>query len=515
LDNELKPFLTYVNEKSAFWNGVTRDISSGGMIITLYDLIYSFADNPLFLGTIAHSEQMHKISIRVGYNHDPKEFIKINLDSLFQSITPPQNNDVLDQNEYLEILNDVDDFIDIHSFQNKINENYISDKIPESLQRIKRSNGEIYSSFLHYLTTKCKSNYYSVTSPPYKFVTLSEEFAELKRELSDNKVFIPGGVIGKHSLFTILENTLRNVKHILIEGDLEIKLNIRIDDIPDKPLFKISTWLDHPSKIINEEKIHKAKNERIITEDDKPRLGGTSQDKVCAAMLFNNLFSEVNSSRFYDLTDETKIQWPWITPEIINNCVQRSFYLWKGSLCNSLNNEQLTGDSRKIIDNPSRFIFSIFNPDEIISKHLISENGIIRILKIRDFQEDANKEEIYDLWNSKWIKHNSPLYLTKNEAGSRYQVYPHVIKLVNGYWKYEFLGANGEQTELGIRFAHGEISENSTNILQYRNHGPLVENYVKRGSQLFSNSLIFERSSMGEMIETFLTKIDIYDNRIL
>ncbi|HZW40315.1 MAG TPA: hypothetical protein VFF33_13535 [Ignavibacteriaceae bacterium] len=515
LDNELKPFLTYLNEKSAFWNGVTRDISSGGMIITLYDLIYSFADNPLFLGTIAHSEQIHKISIRIGHNNVPREFININLDSLFQSITPPQNNDFLEQNDYLEILNDVDDFIDTFSFKNQINEDLISDKIPESLQRIKRSHREIYDGFLDYLKSKCKSNFYSVTSPPYKFVTLSAEFAELRRELTDNKVFIPGGVIGKHSLFTIFENTLRNVKHVLIEGDLEIKLNIRIEDVPDKPLFKISTWLDHPSKI-DKEKIEKTKNERIITEDDKPRLGGTSQDKVCAAMLFNNLFSEVNSSRFYDL-DGNKIEWPWINQEVINGCVHRSFYLWQGSLCNSLNNEQLSGDSRKIIENPSRFLFSIFNTDEIISKHLISENGIIRILRIHDIHENANKEEIYAVWNSIWIKHNSPLYLTKNEAASQYQVYPHVIKLVNGYWEYEFLGANGvrlEKKELGIRFAHGEISENSTNILQYRNHGPLVENYVKRGSQLFSNSLIFERSSMGEMIETFLTKIDIYDNRI-
>lgn len=534
LDNELVPFLSYLNEKSVFWNGVTRDLSSGGIITTWYELIYQFANNPLFLGTIAHSEELHRMTIKIGYNEDPSEFIKINLNALFEDILPPQNDGILSTKNYYNIINEIDNFLSNNNSVRKVElkdqsdgsdflEFIDSEPLKKSINEISHM-GIIYNGFLLYIKNKIIFIKKSYSDPNYKLIKLSEKFAEQRISLSDDKntVFIPGGVIGKHALYTIFENTLRNIKHTDNEKNGEIVLSIKIEDVDNKPLFKISVWLNNGAIIKDDtkEKIRKSLHEPIITEDGKPKLGGSSQDKICGAMLFNNIFSEVESDKYYEISEGAKIKKPWIAFDVdnINNIVKRSFYLWKGSLYNYLDIVQLSKEKNEIKENPCRFLFSLCNLDKIKEKHLISENGLIRILSPDKVKKNPSIGKLYDEWNKEWIKFKGSFYFVKHSPNKTIY-YDHMIKNQEGIWKYEMLDTLISKNEfkdkdIGIQFAHGEVSENSSNTLQYRNHGPLVEHFVRRGEALLDQELNFENRSEGELIETFLTKIDIYDNRI-
>ena len=167
---------------------------------------------------------------------------------------------------------------------------------------------------------------------------MGESFEEIFEELENlDPVYFPNGIIGQHALYTLFENTLRNIKHYkeilprlqrdgvrLFVSIQEESLLKRIDDRVDKSdqlekvlkksLYKIGTWLHHPQRLLHEEgaRINEEKDpfnkdygtiigthtqklkKRVVDEDGNPILGGSSQDKVCASMLMNNLFSSID-----------------------------------------------------------------------------------------------------------------------------------------------------------------------------------------------------------------------------
>ncbi len=65
LDHHVHSYLKYLNEKAAFWTGTVSGNIHGGQLISLCDLLSEFADNPLFLGTIAETEGIQKLEIAV------------------------------------------------------------------------------------------------------------------------------------------------------------------------------------------------------------------------------------------------------------------------------------------------------------------------------------------------------------------------------------------------------------------------------------------------------------------
>jgi len=453
LDCEMANFLTYINEKSAFWNGVTRDIPSGGMITDWYSILYQFANNPLFLGTIAHSEGIYKIKVKVGYNKiTPMDFVNIDISQLFSDLENHENN---------------------------------------------------------------------------QFITYGDKFSTLRKELANlGKVFIPGGVIGKHALFTIFENTLRNIKHCKISGhSQEIIFCINIYSVNDK-LFKLTCWLDNKSEFTKDDKkeMDKKLENTIITEDGSPILGGTSQDKICAAMLFNNRFSSIEISNYFIIKNDNVIKAPWIEIKALSGkkIIKRSLHLWKGSLSTELDINQLSGSEKEIKENTSRFKFVYYNIISEKDDHIISENGLIRLIPKDEKPAEESIDNWYCVWDKKWLKYKKPVYFAR--AAGNNPEYNHKIAVTDkGYYKYFYLENSdvkaqeylNENNLMSIRFAHGEVSGVSKNILQYRNHGPLVENYVEDNNNVLIDPLCFKKGhSEGEFIETLLTKIEIYDNRI-
>ena len=315
-------FLEYMRDKSAFWSGVSRDIVYSGESISWYDLLWrDFINNPLFLGTIAHSEGIHKLNVWLEVRD---EYGEIQQNGLFAQVD-------------LSVI----------------------DKEIAQVERLYQDSSESYESKIAEESEDSEINYST-----YGFVRLAKQFSELKTALENlPEVFLPNGIIGKHAFYTVLENTLRNVKHFKNEYgkmqkhgiDFHIsiqphqfqtseiqpeqtekevnwqRLAMRPQSAPvpkmsnqsltefektktrtkkkptDFNLFKVGLWLEHPIPMVYEMQENseipelkfvyfnyfKRLSENIVNQYGKPNLGGNSQDKICAAMLLNNTFRSV------------------------------------------------------------------------------------------------------------------------------------------------------------------------------------------------------------------------------
>jgi hypothetical protein len=288
IDHGILKFIKFLRNKSAFWSGVIRDLPFGGEVKNLYDVLWKdFADNPLYLGTIANSEGINRLIISIEFpkcndNHfEKKEFVKIDM-----SLMNRKNTDKSD--DYTKV-------------------NYEQGE-----------NGSKYSK--------------------YALVFPGKDHCQVREKLQENHydVFFPGGVIGEHALFTIFENTIRNIKHFHVTDDMKEKgLNFTIRISPAKlmdegmpkagdqehKLFKITPYIDHENRLFefeaNEEekkfelikiteKLEDMTKESVVDKNGSPRLGGNSQDKICAAMLLNNRFISVDPNLKQEMTGRDK-----------------------------------------------------------------------------------------------------------------------------------------------------------------------------------------------------------------
>jgi len=337
LDYALFPYFRFLRDKGAFWSGVTRDMTFGGESKTWYKILWEdFANNPLYLGTIAKSEEIAKINIHLSVQ-DMRE--------------KSQDNGSRVKGNFVTIdLSIMDD-----------EEDWVNSK--KRVQAIDQDEGKYINA-----------GKYS----KYAFVKLGRCFPVFREILNDEdnyRVFLPGGIVGEHALFTIIENTLRNIKHYTDDSDAiksirknGIDLWISIDKesirigneskeaiICDKKsqLFKVGVWLEHLTDIYEKDEVTDEEKKEVKTDkptdeanktDDQfienylliniaemtceqiidestgsPRMGGNSQDKICAAMLFNNTFSSTETRK--DTKRDSKY-YPWIDFAIKPECFE-------------------------------------------------------------------------------------------------------------------------------------------------------------------------------------------------
>ena len=276
LDDALYQFFEFLRNKSALWSGVTRDVAFSGRMRSWFYLLKGFLTNTLFLGTVANSEGINRVHIYI-------EIIR--------------ENGVIDESGEYAVVNL--EILRKERFDEKepyVREESISDK----------TENPDYSD--------------------YAFLRKGAAYDALKPKIQKlNPVFLPSEVIGQQVLSTLLENTLRNIKHyrdhhnsIRREG---LRLYISIQPVPylwretdekgkvkesDEPvLFKVGTWLHHPQNLVIEGRkgeptavidAHSRQlKQRLLQSDGKVRLGGSSQDKVCAAFLMNNSFKSIDA----------------------------------------------------------------------------------------------------------------------------------------------------------------------------------------------------------------------------
>jgi hypothetical protein len=308
IDFAIYPFLQSLRDKSAFWSGVNRDTPFSGLSISWFDLIgRGFLGNPLFLGSITNSEGVNRISV----------FIEL--------------REPADKNESAKPAIISGEFA-------RINLEILRNEKVWSNDNVTSSKGEEheYSS--------------------YAFLQQGRDYNEIKEKLEDSRefpeVFLPGGIIGQQAFYTIIENTLRNIKHYKSELENIRKSGIRLvisiqkapfikrdsfghkDSFTEPKLYRVGIWLHHKQELQFEEnpqsdskrELHKVGDKwyrsvipdqllklkkRIITKEGKPRLGGSYQDKTCASMLMNNTFTSVDEP---DPSKAKRHYYPYIFP---------------------------------------------------------------------------------------------------------------------------------------------------------------------------------------------------------
>lgn len=265
IDHALYHFFEYLRDKSAFWSGVTRDTVFSGEVKGWDTLLREFINNSLFLGTITNTEGINRVNIHVEYLVDGVveiggHFAEINLDIV--------------QKEQLGY-------------------------VPPKKAKKKQKGAIEYSD--------------------YAFLRKGTDYQALIKKLASLKpVFLPNGVIGQQALYTILENTLRNIKHYrhrLKEiQESGVQLYLSIEEFPFsgrgwqesdlKNLYRVGAWLHHEQDLLVSKKkepesavlyTHTQQlKSRVVDRHGLAKLGGSSQDKVCAAMLMNNYFFSID-----------------------------------------------------------------------------------------------------------------------------------------------------------------------------------------------------------------------------
>ncbi len=471
LDKDIAHLLRYIRNKAAFWSGVTRDFACGGEIKTWYEVISEFIANPLFLGTIAHSEGVNIVKINVKYkdskNMEGQGSEEIDLSALIKEDKDRQYKSILAKDKI--ILEDIKDVLD------------------------------------------------------------SEEFS----------VFLPNGIVGRHALFTIFENTLRNFKHA-IDKTQPVDFNVLIEPSTEEKFqekqFKVTVWLGNKSKIMEtktkdgksklikvEDELRRIEEQSVTMESGSPRMGGSSQDKICASMLYTNTFSKVHMKR----KDA-----PWIKSNVEEDqtCkekgeIKKSFSIWKGEIFKVFKEIKSIGNEDN--ENASRFKFAIVpesteEKEEIFSK--LADQGVIRILELRvNAASIIENDGIYKRWNGSWIRGiksiclcfgDTPLFIMDNNLAIR--------KLNTTDLEYSNLRQiiKDNKTIDGIKiikFKHGKDDEiEKKDQIDHRGQCILGQKYFPRFSRGCPDWDTNKTSSFEQQdfIEALLTRIKIYDNRI-
>lgn len=529
---EIHPLFRFLLDKGAFWTGLTRERHFGGQILNMFDLLFDFANNPLYLGTIAFSEEILKVNIDV-YIYEKIDFLENRLKRRKQ----------LKKNKEGKLL-----------YGNLI-------KIDLT---------QLYN--LNQSTESEESNHSAETEELREFVTYGDAFKKLLPELSEYEVFLPGGVIGRHALFTILENEIRNVKHYdktaiknMRKDGLTICISIEETGLEEydkeraaanynQELYKVGIWLNHRVKLTQElilEKLSRLEKDIIDEENFYPRLGGSYQDKVCAALLFNNTFISVQNQeslrdkRFYpwvksgsadivDLVKEGKDyiedyeislrQMRWSKFKEAQDYFKANFkshpgylkkfvHLWQGK------NIYRFRKSEKIDDqweNPSRFRFIQLDSKDVENIAAARDAGIIRII-----QEDApNLATAFEIWFKTWFNNQDNSRLTfrvEEQSGANIVYDENGIQFLN---RDDFKELDKETrkkyqsySEHEIRLAHGTQMELGPDkeICRFRTHGVLKQHFCN-GLDLDDAEVSSEKAA--EIYETLMSCVCIFDNRI-
>jgi hypothetical protein len=557
LSREFAQLLRFLTEKGAFWSGVTRDANIGGKISSLYSVLwYDFIRNPLYLGTIAKTEDIMKIRIRVVLYDPEPEGWRPNETNWHLKNFQPKNSDIFAE-------------VDLKNPRTDLAEK------------------------------KERSPHEEVLSV---FVKKGENFGYLRDKLKDIKLFFPGGVVGRHAFYTMIENEIRNVKHynreelkVLQEEGLTVAIGVQpcsLHNSQGKEIYRMSVWLDTPTRLYDkekkqhllEQKWNTLKGEIFAPDNYAAMLGGTYQDKVCACFLFNSNFSQVqrgDRNRYRDQSKDTgrdRRYFPWVRPacspldgpvgvhrdykisysnptknsedgeemaQLPENLPEKGylkkvFYMWKGErmLEWDVMKKQIPqqdGTLEESWENPSRFSI-VHLPEKLKEEERLTaidelrrEKGIVRIAE--GVLEGEKPEERFESAYIRWLGdfYQKEVYVMRIEKDSdlvvslvydgrnkkRPEFYycdetkrgvksPIPIDL-NDYLVEAI--KNGAANEVSIDLAHGGESKN---VVHYRNHG-ILRNYF------FVQEGTWECSEIGKMMELFevlATKVCVFDNRI-
>lgn len=512
LDYAIAPLLRYLRNKGILWGGVLKDnVATPNLITNMYDALMEFCNNPLFIGSIVASEKIFIIHFFI-HLYDQERVPKFATD---------------EKSHFLSI--NLKDFIDEEIKNGHKNKDGSTNK-----------------------DTGRKLKYIPEKHSPLSLVRLSNQHSDLRKKLKKIKVVFPGGDVGKQAFYTIIENTLRNAKHInkehlshIQDTGLDIRFFFRDWNLEgegsdsqqetEKELLQVSLCLsydynegerkDYFKNISADAKKSLFQSIRnsygnILTDKGEPILGGSSQDKICAAALMYKHFTNVQKAdgilekyypwmRFNIYTNNEnrtaenesiynnnlildEIKKPQISLDKVieslgnewhnkdnktagkndQQLFLKQFYLWKGD--NLQNN-----NSSNNIDSALPARFKIYKVTADSDKKSLQKNGVVRIID----SEENEFIKAYRIWNESWLQDIE------------------TVRIFN----QDYALNEPSMSPIEIKTAHD--GEMEGNICKYRNHGILIEYFdAKKG--------IADTFKKQEFLETVLTRIYIFDNRL-
>lgn len=541
LSRELAPLFRFLAEKATFWNAVGRKTNFSGQIISLFDVIWNdLIGNPLYLGSIANAEKVRKLHINLTFFEEEvvedKTKPYINRKKIKKIV---QNGKEIFLNDTLATIN----FQDFYKNTQNLGEDNLADM---------------------------------ALSP---FIEKGQFFDVLSEELKQYKAFFPGGVIGKHAFLTIIETEIRNIKHYkddvavmkkVQERGLILNLSIHkryVNPNADNrntlhQIYKIGISIKLPTEIgaqVIAERIENLEGDIVTADTFRPRLGGIYQDKICAAMLFNNEFASVQNrteprdAHYYPWVksavnpvhiDEkpreevTDLEMSWRKydkikedfTDIFDNFVaeqsklneheanriyfKKYIHLWSGNDLHYLQiNENLEWE------NIARHKFVILLPNQEQSYQELKKIGIVRILQSPTKIDSGTNA--YLQWLQIWSKGNRQsviMFMERNTNAGRI-VYENDslsfqnLDMIRGEDIDTGKYYNKIQTEQGItlRIEHGGKMSYELDMSNYRSYGVFMRRFCQGKSLKDINNI--STPDLCELYEALITRIAIFDDR--
>lgn len=520
LSRELAPLFRFLLEKGAFWSGITRQTNISGKVSSLYNILwYDFIKNPLYLGTIANTEQVMQLHVHITFYEEEEE-----------------------------------DMVGMPFYNRKCIR--------------KDAEGRLLSGRLATIDM-LNFDFEKIGDKESVFIRQGEAYERLEGPLRQTKAFFPGGVVGKHAFFTLIENEIRNVKHFRDEALEKIRrdglvLHLSIHPRPvdsekitpgKKPdLLKIGVWLGHivdkiDSKLLLERIVNLDKD--IVTEDTfQPRLGGNQQDKLCAAMLLTKTFDKVQdkksplgviyypwlkavsadhhdhltyveefevSRRKYEEEGEETVIAAFNQKAAGKGYLKKYFHLWQGDDIVSLTEAIVPQEAS--LEEYARYRFMYLGNNAKTIKPHYQRQGVTRILEGDGMPDDL--QAAYQRWLGVWLSgQNTVVTLVEGNTEVARLVYLDEKARFESY--DDIRGINEEYAEqlnkiknaISLSLVHGSETKITADPrrLNIRSHGELVRQF---GQGKFPGKIKSMSTEMAcELLEVLATRICLFDRRV-
>ncbi|MCK4351845.1 hypothetical protein KAW65_00365 [candidate division WOR-3 bacterium] len=439
-------FLIFMRAKSAFWAGAIGYQSPGGIIMNFYDIFTQFADNSLFLGTIAYSEEITGVAIKINNKAGAVSLLE-------QSTYRYEYNSITGNEEFLREKEWNDTFY-------KVNASYKPQKI--------------------------------------------------HKELKKYNIFLPGGIVGLQALYTIWENILRNVKHTRTDYSImPLKIEIKEDGNKYSITSYLDLEVDNAKEVVyggeenGKHKLGIIDNIRkgIVDENGKPLMGGNTQVVICAGLIrslspveTHQKIKEEEQDLLKVFVEDKKIKYAvkvwkgdyYVKWKDIKNSIrdksEENIYRFKIVVTENADDEK---EIARLKRPPVRRIQMFANRLKNLEKGNTSKGNIDKKKVFR---------QLYEEWLAQWVYEDN-LKFKFAAYGRIWQKKPKNIV------KYE----GDEYDEVFVHTDDQEVLKSSRNHIGVRSHGTFTElTREEKGNKLLAENL----EELIEILATRITILD-------
>jgi hypothetical protein len=338
----------------------------------------------------------------------------------------------------------------------------------------------------------------------------------LESKLEKISIYMPEGVVGQQAVYTIWENIIRNVKHCKKDNKDLIPFCIEIKD-ENKEYIEIACWLDLDSQ--RDEELGNKVNEMnewmgILDKNQKPNMGGTSQNILCAGMVFGVDFIKTEKLQLQKEADKKVMRFELSDDNRIKFC----FKIWKGKDVGKY--EDIANKKIEEIGPLGRFRI-IQLKDENEKNNLLKNPFFLRHVI---YENTSDLKKLYQKWIEEWLKDelkNGIKIIIDRINGIDEKSHFNNFNLIDEkshFNNFNFKLENKGSNQYKYCFFHREPSQGCQILqklkIQIYYHGSDAIGKIINGIILKErpNDNIYQ--GLLELLEILETGIEIFDNRL-